>query len=85
LHGKTAFALIRVTQKKRHRVAAARCGLLRMWRTIEAHSAEEAWQKMAIRFPEETDAGFTVEEWESFDVKVVQVERDEKGNIIIAA
>lgn len=50
---------------------------------INAHSAEEAWQKMATRFPKETDAGFTVEEWEGgFSVKVVEVERDENGNII---
>jgi len=33
---------------------------------------------MAIRFPEEADAGFTVEEWQSFDVKVVEVEQDEE-------
>ncbi|NJO93293.1 MAG: Nif11 family protein [Hydrococcus sp. RM1_1_31] len=49
---------------------------------FKAHSAEEAWEQMATRFPEETDAGFTVEEWESFNVTVVQVERDEDGNII---
>lgn len=49
---------------------------------IDANSAEEAWQKMAIRFPEEVEAGFTVQEWESFDVKVVEVKRDEDGNII---
>lgn len=47
-----------------------------------AESEEEAWQKMATRFPEETEAGFTVQEWESFDVKVVEVRRDEDGNII---
>lgn len=49
---------------------------------INAHSAEEAWEKMAIRFPKEAAVGFTVQEWESFDVKVVRVERDEEGNII---
>jgi hypothetical protein len=47
---------------------------------IHANSAEEAWEKIATRFPEETEAGFTVEEWESFNVKVVRVERDEQGN-----
>ncbi|MGH2414602.1 MAG: hypothetical protein ACRDEA_13150 [Microcystaceae cyanobacterium] len=49
---------------------------------IQSHSAEEAWEKMAIRFPEEAHEGFTVQEWESFDVKVVKVERDETGNLI---
>jgi len=49
---------------------------------INAHSAEEAWEQMASRFPEETEAGFTVEEWEGFNVTVVQVERDEDGNVI---
>jgi hypothetical protein len=49
---------------------------------IWASSAEEAWEKMAVRFPEETEAGFTVQEWESFDVKIVEIKRDENGNII---
>ncbi|WP_373527432.1 hypothetical protein [Nostoc sp.] len=49
---------------------------------IPAESEEEAWEKMAVRFPDETEAGFTVQEWESFDVKVVEVKRDENGNII---
>lgn len=29
---------------------------------ITAHNQEEAWQKMAIMFPEETKIGFTVNE-----------------------
>lgn len=49
---------------------------------IKANSIEEAWEKMAIRFPEETEAGFTVQEWESFNVKIVEVKRDEDDNII---
>lgn len=49
---------------------------------IRANSAEEAWERMAIRFPDEVEAGFTVEEWEGFNVKIVQIERDEQGNII---
>jgi hypothetical protein len=49
---------------------------------IWANSAEEAWQKMATRYPEETASGFTVQEWEGFNVKVVEVKRDENGNII---
>ncbi|QIR41771.1 hypothetical protein HCG51_34370 (plasmid) [Tolypothrix sp. PCC 7910] len=49
---------------------------------IKANSAEEAWDKMAIRYPEETAAGFTIQEWQSFDVKVVEIKRDENGNII---
>jgi hypothetical protein len=48
---------------------------------IQADSIEEAWQKMAIRYPEEASTGFTVEEWQSFDVKVVELKQDELGNI----
>lgn len=49
---------------------------------IHANSIEEAWENMATRFPKETEAGFTVEEWESFNVKLVRVERDQEGNLI---
>jgi len=49
---------------------------------IWAINQEAAWQEMARRYPEETTAGFTVQEWERFDVKIVEVERDENGNII---
>lgn len=49
---------------------------------IHAESDEEAWQIMATRYPEETKAGFTVELWESFDVKVVEVKRNENGDVI---
>ncbi|MHC5854972.1 hypothetical protein [Nostoc sp.] len=49
---------------------------------IWAINEEAAWQEMARRYPEETEAGFTVQKWESFDVKVVEVRRDENGNII---
>jgi hypothetical protein len=31
---------------------------------------------MAVRFPEETSEGFTVQEWEGFDVIVEEVKRD---------
>lgn len=44
---------------------------------IKANSAEEAWEKMAIRFPNEVNEGFTVQEWESFSVVVEQVKPDE--------
>ncbi len=37
---------------------------------------------MAIRFPEEVEAGFTVQEWEGFNVKVIEIRRDAGGNII---
>ncbi|MEP0750069.1 hypothetical protein [Coleofasciculus sp. FACHB-501] len=40
---------------------------------INAESKEEAWEKMAIRFPEESAEGFTVQEWEGFNVTVVEV------------
>lgn len=32
---------------------------------------------MAVRFPEETRVGFTVKEWEGFDVTVEEVKPDE--------
>ena len=35
---------------------------------ITASSQEEAWEKMARRFPEEASAGFTVQEWEGLNV-----------------
>ncbi len=44
---------------------------------IQANSAEEAWEKMAIRFPEEVKEGFTVQEWEGFNVTIVEVKQDE--------
>lgn len=37
-----------------------------------AANQEEAWEKMACKFPEETREGFTVEEWKGFDVTVVE-------------
>ncbi len=49
---------------------------------IHAESEEEAMQIMANRYPDETEAGFTVQEWQSFNVTVVEVERDSNGNII---
>jgi hypothetical protein len=44
---------------------------------ITAASEEEAWQKMATRFPEEVKEGFTVQEWEGFDVVVEEVKDEE--------
>lgn len=44
---------------------------------ITANSQEEAWEKMACRFPEEADEGFTVDEWRGFDVTVVEVARED--------
>lgn len=49
---------------------------------IKANSIEEAWQKMAIRFPEEAEEGFTVQEWEGFNVNVVEIRQDDEGNVI---
>lgn len=50
---------------------------------IHAESEEEAWQQMAIRYPEEAAAGFTVQDWSEYSgrsVTVLRVERDEAGN-----
>jgi hypothetical protein len=49
---------------------------------IKANNTEEAWQKMAIRFPEEASVGFTVQEWQGFDVRVVELKQDEFGNVV---
>jgi hypothetical protein len=40
---------------------------------LQASCAEEAWEKMAIRFPDETEAGFTVQEWEGGNVTITEV------------
>ena len=50
---------------------------------IHAESEEEAWQKMAIRYPEETELGFTVQDWSENSgrsVVILRKERDEAGN-----
>lgn len=46
---------------------------------INAQTEEEAWEKMASRFPKETEEGFTVERWQSFNVVVVEVDPTEKN------
>jgi hypothetical protein len=37
---------------------------------------------MATKFPSETQAGFTVQAWEGFNVKVVELKRDAVGNLL---
>lgn len=39
---------------------------------IMASSQEEAWEKMAGRFPQETREGFTVDDWQGGDVTVTE-------------
>ena len=43
---------------------------------IHASSTEQAWEKMAIRFPQETTVGFTVQYWEGFNVAIESGSRD---------
>jgi hypothetical protein len=53
---------------------------------IHAESEEEAWQKMAIRYPEETAAGFSVQDWSENSgrsVVILRSERDEAGNEVL--
>ena len=53
---------------------------------IHAESEEEAWQIMAIRYPQETTAGFSVQDWSDRsggNVVILRVERDEKGNEVL--
>ncbi|MEL4895946.1 hypothetical protein [Crocosphaera sp. Alani8] len=45
---------------------------------IEAESHEGAWKEMATRFPDDVSYGFTVQEWEPFNVRVVEVTNDEE-------
>lgn len=50
---------------------------------INAHSEEEAWQKMASRYPDETEAGFSIQDWSERSGKsvvILRAERDEAGN-----
>lgn len=44
---------------------------------IEADSQEEAWQRMALKFPSETAQGFTVSEWEGFNVIVTEIRHED--------
>jgi hypothetical protein len=37
---------------------------------VWAECDEAAWEKMAVKFPEEVRAGFTVQEWEGFNVQI---------------
>lgn len=53
---------------------------------VHAESEEEAWQQMAIRYPEETEAGFSIEDWSANSgrsVTVLRVEQDEDGNEVL--
>ena len=53
---------------------------------IHAESEEEAWQQMAIRYPKETHAGFTIQDWSENSgrsVVILRKERDEAGNEIL--
>ncbi len=43
---------------------------------IKALDTEEALEKMATRFPEEVNEGFTIQEWEGFNVTVEEIKRD---------
>ena len=43
---------------------------------IQASSAEEAWERMAIRYPEETSIGFTVQDWEGFNIVIEEAKGD---------
>ncbi len=45
---------------------------------IKANSPEGAWKEMATRFPDDVPYGFTVDEWEPFNVRVVEVTQDKE-------
>lgn len=46
---------------------------------ITADNEEQAREQMGIRFPEEIEAGFTVQPWKSFNVKIVPMDPNEWG------
>lgn len=53
---------------------------------LYAHSEEEAWQQMAARYPNETEAGFTVQDWSEHSNKsvvILRVEHDDDGNEVL--
>jgi hypothetical protein len=39
---------------------------------VWADCEEAAWRKMAMKFPEEVRSGFTVQEWEGFNVRIIE-------------
>ena len=43
---------------------------------IWADCEEAAWEQMAQKFPDETKAGFTTQEWEGFNVRIVERRKD---------
>jgi hypothetical protein len=47
---------------------------------VRANSEEEAWEEMAKRYPDETADGFTIQEWEGFNVTIREVRRDDPSN-----
>jgi hypothetical protein len=53
---------------------------------IHAHSEEEAWQQMASRYPNETTAGFSIQDWSEHSgksVTILKVEQDDNGNEVL--
>jgi hypothetical protein len=45
---------------------------------VWADCEEAAWGKMALKFPQEVFAGFTVEKWKRFNVRVVEAPNGKK-------
>jgi hypothetical protein len=53
---------------------------------LHAHSEEEAWQQMASRYPNETTAGFSIQDWSEHSgksVTILKVEQDDNGNEVL--
>ena len=51
--------------------------LVRQGYFLTADSEEEVLQKMACRFPSETREGFTIQEWEGFNIVVTEVHKED--------
>jgi hypothetical protein len=45
---------------------------------VRADCEEAAWRKMAMKFPQEVRAGFTVQKWEGFNVRIVEIGTSKK-------
>jgi hypothetical protein len=48
---------------------------------VWAECEEAAWGKMAVKFPEEVRAGFTVQKWEGFNVRIGEARQSKNYSI----
>ena len=46
---------------------------------VWASTEEEAWEEMAKRYPDETADGFTIQEWEGFNVTIREIKPSDRS------